>query len=270
MRELENKIVLVVGAGTEGEGMGLGRAAAVTFAREGATVVCADLSAESAERTAEMIREEGYQATSCTVDVTDEQQLKSVIDGVVDIHGRLDVLHNNVGIVAAGGVTDLNVKDWERGLALNVTGTFYSMRHAIPHMVAAGGGSIVNVSSVASVGWSGVPYAAYYAGKAGLDQLTRTTAAEFAKRGVRVNSVQPGLIKTPMVARSAGVADSYSGGDIEAMWAKRDAQTPMGRMGEAWDVANAALFLASDRAKYVSGVLLPVDGALTTSFVSPS
>ncbi|MGB3697785.1 MAG: SDR family NAD(P)-dependent oxidoreductase [Gordonia sp. (in: high G+C Gram-positive bacteria)] len=260
----------MVGAGTDGDGIGLGRATAITFAREGAHVVCADLSAESAEQTARTIRDEGFRASACTVDVTDEGQVKSMIDDVVATHGRLDVLHNNVGIASTGGVTDLTVKDWQDGLALNMTGAFYSMRHAIPHMVRAGGGSIINVSSVAATGWSGVPYAAYYAGKAGLDHLSRTSAVEFARQNVRINSIQPGLIKTPMVARSAGVAAAYADGDIEAMWAKRDAQTPMGHMGEAWDVANAALFLASDRAKYVSGVTLPVDGALTVSFVSPS
>ncbi|MCD2115079.1 MULTISPECIES: SDR family NAD(P)-dependent oxidoreductase [Rhodococcus] len=270
MRELENKIALVVGAGTDGDGVGLGRATAIIFAREGAHVVCADVSVESAERTAEMIRAEGHRADSCHVDVTDEQQVKAVIDTVVQTHGRLDVLHNNVGIATAGGVTDLAVDDWGKGLALNLTGAFFSMRHAIPHMVAAGGGSIVNISSAAAAGWSGVPYAAYYAGKAGLEHLSRTTAVEFASQGVRVNVVQPGLIKTPMVARSAGVADAYADGDIEAMWSKRNAQTPMGHMGEAWDVAHASLFLASERAKYISGAVLPVDGALTASFVSPS
>lgn len=270
MRQLEHQIALVVGAGTDGDGMGLGRATAITFAREGAHVVCADVSAESAERTAEMIRAEGHRAESVRLDVTDEQQVESVIDTVVRTHGRLDVLHNNVGIAVAGGVTDLAVADWAKGLDLNLTGAFLSMRHAIPHMVAAGGGSIINISSAAAAGWSGVPYAAYYAGKAGLEHLSRTTAVEFAARGVRVNVVQPGLIKTPMVARSAGIADAYSDGDVEAMWAKRDAQTPTGHMGEAWDIANASLFLASDRAKYVSGAILPVDGALTASFVSPS
>ncbi|MEH6821791.1 MAG: SDR family NAD(P)-dependent oxidoreductase [Dietzia psychralcaliphila] len=270
MRELENKIALVVGAGTDGEGVGLGRATAITFAREGAHVVCADVSAESAERTAEMIRSEGYCAEAVQVDVTEEDQVKTMTDTVVQAHGRLDVLHNNVGIAAAGGVTDLAISDWQKGLALNLTGAFLTMRHAIPHMVSTGGGSIVNISSVAAVAWSGVPYAAYYAGKAGLDHLSRTTAVEFAQQGVRVNVVQPGLIKTPMVARSAGIADAYADGDIEAMWAKRDAQTPTGHMGESWDVAYASLFLASDRAKYISGAVLPVDGALTASFVSPN
>ncbi len=207
MRELENKIALVVGAGTDGDGVGARSCHRDHLRPRRSHVVCADVSVESAERTAEMIRAEGHRADSCHVDVTDEQQVKAVIDTVVQTHGRLDVLHNNVGgIATAGGVTDLAVDDWGKGLALNLTGAFFSMRHAIPHMVAAGGGSIVNISSAAAAGWSGVPYAAYYAGKAGLEHLSRTTAVEFASQGVRVNVVQPGLIKTPMVARSAGVA----------------------------------------------------------------
>lgn len=233
--------------------------------------MCADVSVESAERTAEMIRAEGHRADSCHVDVTDEQQVKAVIDTVVQTHGRLDVLHNNVGgIATAGGVTDLAVDDWGgKGLALNLTGAFFSMRHAIPHMVAAGGGSIVNISSAAAAGWSGVPYAAYYAGKAGLEHLSRTTAVEFASQGVRVNVVQPGLIKTPMVAAQPGSRRLRRRGHRgDVVQAQRP--NPMGHMGEAWDVAHASLFLASERAKYISGAVLPVDGALTASFVSPS
>lgn len=263
MRELQDKIALVVGAGCIGAGMGNGRATAVTFAREGATVICADLDEKSAEETASMIRAEGFSATAAGLDVTDEHDVAHLVEQIVADHGRIDVLDNNVGIAAVGGVTDLDPAEWDRVFRVNLTGAFHTMRHVIPHMVSSGGGSIVNISSVAGIRWSGVPYAGYYASKAALNHLTRTTAAEFAPRGVRVNAVLPGLIKTPMVAHTAGLADAYNSEDVEEMWRTRDRQVPMGHMGEAWDVANAALFLASDRAKYVTGLELVVDGGIT-------
>lgn len=263
MDELKDKVALVVGAGCIGAGMGNGRATAITFAREGAAVICADLNEKSAQETAAMIREEGLSATAVALDVTDEQQVGAVVSSVVADHGRIDVLDNNVGIASVGGVTNLDPDEWDRVFRINVTGAFNAMRHVIPHMVASGSGSIVNISSVAGIRWSGVPYASYYASKAALNHLTRTTAAEFAPRGVRVNAVLPGLIKTPMVANVAGLADAYSSEDVEEMWSTRDRQVPMGHMGEAWDVANAALYLASDRAKYVTGLELVVDGGIT-------
>ena len=263
MRELQDKIALVVGAGCIGAGMGNGRATAVTFAREGATVICADLDEKSAEETASMIRAEGFSATAAGLDVTDEHDVAHLVEQIVADHGRIDVLDNNVGIAAVGGVTDLDPAEWDRVFRVNLTGAFHTMRHVIPHMVSSGGGSIVNISSVAGIRWSGVPYAGYYASKAALNHLTRTTAAEFAPRGVRVNAVLPGLIKTPMVAHTARLADAYNSEDVEEMWRTRDRQVPMGHMGEAWDVANAALFLASDRAKYVTGLELVVDGGIT-------
>jgi NAD(P)-dependent dehydrogenase (short-subunit alcohol dehydrogenase family) len=263
MNELENKIAVVTGAGCIGTGLGNGRATAITFAREGATVICADIDTESATATAEMIRGEGNEASVLTLDVTDESQVADAVRAIVDRYGRIDVLDNNVGIAAVGGVTDVEPADWERVFKVNLDGAFNTMRHVIPAMVAQGGGSIVNISSVASIRWSGVAYAGYYASKAALNHLSRTTAAEFADRGVRVNVVLPGLIKTPMVESVSGIADAYSSADVEQMWRKRDRQVPMGRMGEAWDVAHAALFLASDRAKYITGAELVVDGGIT-------
>lgn len=263
MKELEGKVALVVGAGCIADGIGNGRATAITFAREGATVICADIDAESAENTARMIRDEGLLATSVHLDITDENSVARVVQGVMDEHGRIDVLDNNVGIASVGGVTSLDPDEWDRVFRVNVTGVFNTMRHVIPHMADAGGGSIVNISSVASIRWSGVPYASYYASKAALNHLTRTTAAEFASSHVRVNAVLPGLMRTPMVTNVPGLADAYSSDDVEEMMRTRDRQVPMGHMGEAWDVANAALFLASDRAKYVTGLELVVDGGIT-------
>jgi len=266
MQELQDKIALVVGAGCIANGMGNGRATAIMFAREGATVICSDINEKSAEETAALIREEGLEASAIGLDFTDLSAVERVVGEVIAEYGRIDVLDNNVGIGALGGVTDLDPDEWEHVFRVNLTGAFNTMRHVIPHMVAAGGGTIVNISSVAGIRWGGVPYAAYYASKAALNHLTRTTAVEFASRGVRVNAVLPGLMKTPMVANGAGLADAYGSEDIEEMWRTRDRQVPMGHMGDAWDVANAALYLASDRAKYVTGLELVVDGGLTIGF----
>lgn len=269
MQELQSKIALVVGAGTVGEEIGNGRATAITFAREGATVVCADVDAESAEMTAQMIQDEGGTATAVAMDCTDEAQVERAVTGVLDKHGRIDVLDNNVGIAAVGGVTELDPSEWERVFRINVTGAFLTMRHVIPHMVTAGQGSIINISSIAGLRFSGVPYAAYYASKAALNHLSRTTALEFAAKGVRVNTVLPGLIKTPMVAAVGGLHRAYNSEGLEEMWQTRDRQVPMGHMGQAWDVANAALFLASDRSRYVTGLDLVVDGGITVGMSTP-
>lgn len=269
MKELEGKIALIVGAGCIGEGMGNGRATALTFAREGATIICADINGESAEETACQIRDEGFEASAVALDVTNLVDVERVVATIMGTHGRIDVLDNNVGIASVGGVTDLHPDEWERVFKINVSGAFNTMREVIPHMSAAGGGSIVNISSVAGIRWSGVPYASYYASKAALNHLTRTTAVEFAPKRVRVNAVLPGLMKTPMVAAS-GLTGSYSSESVDEMWRKRDRQVPMGHMGDPWDVANAALFLASDRAKYVTGIELVVDGGLTVGFSAPA
>ncbi|WP_433955118.1 SDR family NAD(P)-dependent oxidoreductase [Janibacter indicus] len=263
MQELKDKVALVAGAGVVSEGLGNGRATAITFAREGATVICADINLESAEQTARMIRDEGGAASAVQLDVTDLKSVRPVVAEIIAEHERIDVLDNNVGTAVLGGVTDVDPEDWERVMRINLTGAFNMMREVIPHMVGAGGGSVINISSVAGIRWSGVPYAAYYASKAALNHLTRTTAAEFAPKGVRVNAVLPGFIKTPMVTSAAGITDAYDSADVDEMWRTRDAMVPMGSMGEAWDVANSVLFLASDRAKYVTGIELVVDGGLS-------
>ncbi|MGV9803577.1 SDR family NAD(P)-dependent oxidoreductase [Mycobacterium sp. NPDC003449] len=262
MNEVSGKIAAVVGAGCVGDEIGNGRATALTLAREGAVVVCADIDAASAERTAAMIVDEGGQATGVQLDITDEAAVATFVDDIVSTHGRLDVLDNNAGIGVIGGVVDLDRADWDRVFAVNVTGPYLTMKYAIPRMVAQGGGSVVNISSIAGVRFSGVPYAAYYASKAALNHLTRTTAAEFAASNVRVNAVLPGLMKTPMVSGAAGLTAAYSSADVEEMWATRDRQVPMGHMGTPWDVANAVLYLASDRASYVTGTELRVDGGI--------
>jgi len=173
------------------------------------------------------------------------------------------VLDNNVGIAEMGDVVEVTEAEWDRVFAVNLKSAFLAMKHVIPVMQRQGGGSIINISSIASIRHLGISYVSYGTSKAAMNMMTKTTAVQFARDHVRVNAILPGLMKTPMVAQSAGLAASYSAGDVEAMWRARDAQVPMGHMGDAWDVANAALFLASDESKYVTGIELIVDGGIT-------
>lgn len=263
---LAGKTAVVVGAGSSGPGWGNGKATAVLFAREGAKVFCVDRDERAAQETAEIVRGEGGEAEAWRADATSSADVERMAAACVERFGTIDVLDNNVGIVDVGGVVELPEERWDRIFAVNLKSCFLAMKHVIPVMERNGGpnrGSIVNISSVASLRHLGVPYCGYYTTKAAMNHLTRTTAVEYAARGIRVNAILPGLMKTPMIVQTAGLSTSYAGGDVEEMWRVRDAQCPAGHMGDAWDVAHAALFLASDESRYVMGVELVVDGAFT-------
>lgn len=265
---LVGKVALVMGAGSSGPGWGNGKATAVRFAEEGARVIAVDYNEDAARVTAEIITGKGGAAEALRCDVTRADEVAALVAGVVARHGRIDILDNNVGIAEVGGVVDLPESEWNRVFSVNLTSAFLAMKHVIPVMgrqfAAEGqGGSIINISSVASIRYTGVAYVSYSASKAAMNHLTRTTAAQYASQKIRVNAILPGLMKTPMVEHSAGLAASYAAGDIEAMWRARDAQVPMGHMGDAFDVANAAVFLASDDSRYITGIELIVDGGLT-------
>jgi NAD(P)-dependent dehydrogenase (short-subunit alcohol dehydrogenase family) len=259
---LRQKIAVVMGGGSAGPGWGTGKATAVLFAREGATVVVIDKVKAAAEETAEIIRLEGGKALPLTCDATREDAVKATVAETVKQYGRIDILDNNVGITEAGGVLDLDEGDWDTILSLNLRAAVLTMKHVIPVMLKNGGGAIVNISSIAAIRYTGIPLGAYAAAKAALSQLSRSTAVEFAGRKVRCNAILPGLLRTPMVEQSASIAKAY-GGTPEEMWKKRDAQVPLGHMGDAWDIAYAALYLASDEAKYVTGIDLTVDGGIS-------
>jgi NAD(P)-dependent dehydrogenase (short-subunit alcohol dehydrogenase family) len=276
MDRLKGKIAIVVGAGSIGPGWGNGKATAVTFAREGAQVFCVDRNGTAAEETANIIASEGGKAGAFTADVSRAGEVEAMVAACLKAHGRIDVLDNNVGIAEMGSVVEVAEADWDRVFAVNLKSAFLAMKHVIPVMARQGGGSIINISSIASIRHLGISYVTYATTKAAMNQMTRTTAVEYAPKNIRVNAILPGLMKTPMVEHSAGLAASYAkgdvkgdakgdvkGGDVEAMWRARDAQVPMGHMGDAWDVANAALFLASDESKYVTGLELVVDGGIT-------
>jgi NAD(P)-dependent dehydrogenase (short-subunit alcohol dehydrogenase family) len=263
MDRLKGKVAVVVGAGSIGPGWGNGKATAVTFAREGAQVLCVDRNPLAAEETVGIITKEGGKALAFTADVSRAGEVEAMVAACLKAFGRIDVLDNNVGIAEMGSVVDVDEASWDRVFAVNLKSAYLAMKHVIPVMVQQGGGAIINISSIASIRHMGLSYVSYGTSKAAINQMTRTTAVEFASKHVRVNAILPGLMKTPMVEHSAGLAASYGGGDVEAMWRARDAQVPMGHMGDAFDVANAALFLASDESRYITGIELVVDGGIT-------
>lgn len=252
---LAGKTALVFGAGSSGERLSNGRAAALTFARQGARVAAIDVDAEQARRTAGQITAEGGSALALEADVTDEDQVRAAVDAAEERLGVPTVLHNNVGVARLGDLTELSVHEWQSTFDVNVTSMFLTCKHVVPRMVAAGGGAVVNVSSVASIRDVGYPYPGYSSAKAAVNQLTVSLALRYAREGVRVNSVVPGLIDTPLVTGQIAAGEEET--------ARRHRASPTGRMGTPWDVAAAALFLASDESCYVNAVALTVDGGLS-------
>lgn len=258
-RRLEARTAIIFGAGSVGPGWGNGKASAVTFARAGAHVVCVDAVEAAAAETVAIITAEGGSAEAAACDVLDSDRVKALVDGIAAARGRIDILHNNVGYAQMGGPIELTEADWHRAIDLNVTSCFITCKHVLPHMLKQGAGSITNVSSVAAIRWVGYPYVAYYAAKAAVNNFTQGLALQYARDGIRVNAIMPGLMNTPLIFQQ--ISGQYA--DPAEMVRARDAACPMGRMGTAWDIANAALFLNSDEAAYITGISLAVDGGLT-------
>jgi NAD(P)-dependent dehydrogenase (short-subunit alcohol dehydrogenase family) len=262
---LADRVAIVTGAGSSGPGWGNGKATAVLFAREGARVLAVDVNREAVEATCAIIRDEGGRAEAFVADVTDAAQVDGMVRHCLARLQRIDVLHNNVGIVEVGGCAEASEASWERVLDVNVTSMFLTCKAVLPHMERQGRGVIVNISSVAATRWLGIPYVSYSASKAAILGLTQSIALEYARKGVRANCILPGLMNTPMIVKP--LAGVYAQGDVDTMLAARAAQCPTGAMGDAWDVAYAALFLASDEARYITGTQLVVDGGLTCKAV---
>jgi NAD(P)-dependent dehydrogenase (short-subunit alcohol dehydrogenase family) len=263
MTRLKDKSALVIGAGTAGGGWGNGKAAAAQLAREGASVLCFDRDPALADEAAAAICSEGGQAIAFAGDATSSGDVERAVAATVEAFGGLDILVNNVGIIAPGGVVELSEEDWERVFAANLKSAYLSMKHAIPEMLKRGKGSIVNVSSISAITYIGRNYVSYYTSKAALNHMTRVTAAEYARRQIRVNAVMPGTVDTPMARISAVKNHGVKPEDVDALWKERAERIPMGWMGDAFDVARAITFLASDDARFITGQTLAIDGGMT-------
>jgi NAD(P)-dependent dehydrogenase (short-subunit alcohol dehydrogenase family) len=261
---LDGKVAIVTGAGSSGPGWGNGKATATLFAREGASVFAVDMNPAALQETKDIIESESGQCASFVADVSNGEQVQKLVESCMATYGRVDVLHNNVGILAVGGPEETSEEVWDRITAVNLKSMFLTCKYVLPLMVRQGHGSIVNVSSVASIRYTGYPSVAYNASKGAVNQLTQNIAVQYACKGVRANCVLPGLMNTPMI--HGPLKNIYGRGGIEEMLRRRDESVPMGKMGDAWDVAYASLFLASDEARYITGAMLIVDGGLTCKF----
>ena len=262
MLSLSGKVAVVTGCGTIGEGWGNGKAIAVLLARQGASVFGCDLNLEAAQATQRVIEQEGGTAAVRRADVTDSQQAKAFADACLARFGRIDILVNNVGRSEPGDPVTMSEDIWDEQVDVNLKSAFLMCKHVLPEMERQGGGSIVNISSIAGLRYVGKPQVAYAAAKAALMQMTRTTAVLYASRNIRLNCVVPGLVFTPLVRR---LADKYAKGDFDGFVAHRHQQVPMGRMGDAWDVANAVVFLAADESRYITAQEIVVDGGITAA-----
>jgi NAD(P)-dependent dehydrogenase (short-subunit alcohol dehydrogenase family) len=253
-KRLEGKAIIVTGAGTKGEGLGNGKAAALQFAREGASVLCIDLDRSAAEETAALISKEGGMARVCIADATKAENCAMIVKECLAAFGKISVLHNNVGIAGLQDIVDLSEDAWTRVFDVNVKSMFLMCKEVIPHMIAAGGGSIINVSSIAS--HKPLPDVAYVSSKGAVDSLTRYIARRYGQYNIRANVLLLGYIDTPL-ARPA-----WEFTKIRELNLK---QVPMRRFASPTEVAMVAAFLASDESSYVNGVILPVDGGLMIS-----
>jgi NAD(P)-dependent dehydrogenase (short-subunit alcohol dehydrogenase family) len=258
---LEGKVAIVTGASR-----GIGRSIALRFGEEGAKVVAVyHRQAAEAEAVAQAIRSGGGESFAIAADVSSGADVGALVAATIERFGRIDVLVNNVGIARTGGIVTTEETDWDQVSDVNLKSVFLTCKHVVPVMERQGKGAIVNIASIAAHRWTGIPYASYYATKGAVVALSRAIALELAQKGIRCNSVSPGLMNTPMVRE--GLTAAYGAeGDVDNLIRVRDGQCPMGRMGTGWDTAYACLYLASDEAAYVTAHDLVVDGGLIAKF----
>ncbi|NVM93152.1 hypothetical protein FHT32_006846 [Variovorax sp. SG517] len=261
MKRFESKVAIVTGAGCVGAGWGNGRAMAVRLAEEGARVLAVDRDAERLAETLSLAGGAAASITTCICDVTSSASVKAMVDACIEAYGAPDILINNVGGSAAGGPVQLSEEAWDTQIDVNLKSVFLTCKHVLPHMIERKRGAIVNVASTSGLRWTGSAQVAYAASKAGVIHLSRVVAVQHAPDGVRVNTVVPGQLHTPMV--EVRLAKQRTGGDIEALLASRVKRIPLGFMGDGRDTASAALYLASDEARFVTGTELVVDGGMT-------
>jgi len=258
---LQDKVAIVTGAGSVGPGWGNGRATAVRFAEEGAKIFAVDRNLDSTAETVERVKAVGGDIVVHQCDVTDSKSVAAMVAACVARYDRVDVLVNNVGGSAHGGPVEMSEEVWDAQIDFNLKSVFLTLKHVLPVMERQNGGSIVNLASTSGIRFTGAFQIGYAATKAGVIQLSRVVAVQYAAKGIRVNTVVPGQLHTPMV--EARLARQRAGGDVEALLAQRLKRIPVGFAGDGRDTANAALFLASDEARFVTGTELVVDGGMS-------
>lgn len=262
---MQGKVVLVTGAGSVGPGWGNGRAIAVRMVQEGARVMALDLQSDRLEETLRLCQQaqtdhQGEVATT-TCNVTQAASIQAAVEVTLKRFGRIDVLINNVGGSAAGGPVEMSEEVWDRQIDQNLKSVFMMCKHVLPHMLSQGVGNVVNIASTSGIRWTGSAQVAYAASKAAVIQMGRVMAVQYAKQGLRVNTVVPGQLHTPMV--ETRLAKQRSGGDVQALLTQRQARIPLPFMGDGKDTANAVLFLSSDEARFITGTEIIVDGGMT-------
>jgi len=258
---LQGRIAIVTGAGCIGPGWGNGRATAVRFAEEGARIFAVDRELDSVAETVERVKAVGGEIVTHQCDVTDSASVEVMVKTCLEHFGRIDVLVNNVGGSAAGGPVEMAEEIWDAQVDSNLKSVFLTLKHVLPVMEKQKAGAVVNIASTSGLRWTGAAQVGYAATKAGVIQLSRVVAVQYADKGIRVNTVVPGQLHTPMV--EARLAKQRAGGDVEALLKSRLDRIPIGFMGDGRDTANAALFLASDEARFVTGTEIVVDGGMT-------
>ena len=264
MASLTGKVAVVTGAGTVGPGWGNGKATAVLLAREGASVFLLDIVADAVAETGSIIAGEGGICATAVVDMLVAAEVEGAVRACLDRFGRLDILVNNVGGSAPGSPVDMPEEVWDRQIDFNLKTAFLGCKYALPSMLAQRSGAIVNLASVAGMRiLMGRPHVGYTASKAGIIAFSKSVALTHARDGVRCNTVVPGLMHTPLVEHR--LTRQLGANDAAALIESRNAQVPMGHMGDAWDVAHAVRFLVSDEAKYVTATEIVVDGGLTAA-----
>lgn len=260
-KRLDGKVAVIIGAGCVGPGWGNGRATAFRFVEEGASVLAVDNSEKALLETIERVAPLDGIMETYIGDATKSQSVSSMIAACMSRFGRLDILVNNVGGSKKGGPVDLSEEDWDSQIDQNLKSVFLGCKYAIPELEKDGGGAIVNIASTSGTRWTGSAQVAYAATKAGVIQLSKVVAMEYASKKIRVNAIAPGQLHTPMV--EARLAGQRTGGDVDTLLKQRLARIPLGFMGDGNDTANAAVFLASEEARFITGTELVVDGGMT-------
>lgn len=265
---LKDKVVIVTGAGSvigtkDRPPIGNGKAAAILYAREGAKVLAVDVNLDAAEETAQIIKEEGGTCSTFRADVSNEDDCQAIADECMNTYGRIDILHNNVGIAPRkpGGILEVDSEDWDLLMSVNLKSMFLSCKAVVPQMLKQKSGTILNISSVGAEIHGYTKLFIYGITKAGINTFTKFLAFELADKGIRVNAIMPGMIDSPIIYNE--VLEKLHDGNLEKMRKDRNQRMPMKHMGEPWDIAYASLFLVSDEAKYITGQILAVDGGLT-------